>query len=150
MTTSVLVGDACATGCPHDIASQCREGRRLGCPCSLLMIMSRSLWHAASAACCSCTCLHHTLHQLSTPPHLPHPRCSYILPEFDDEFVKKHYPAFESAADMRERLIGMTSMERSKHLDKEIQDQVVERITECVDMKVPDRIIEVGDHPGLD
>jgi hypothetical protein len=45
---------------------------------------------------------------------------------------------------MKERLVGMTSMERSKALDQAIQDQVVSRIVECVDMEVPDKIVEVG------
>lgn len=66
---------------------------------------------------------------------------SWALPEFDDAFVQKHYPQFDSAADMRKSLIATTTLERMKEADKKIQDAVMEAVVQCVDVAVPEQII---------
>eukprot|EP00882_Tetradesmus_deserticola_P004536 GHRQ01004782.1.p1 GENE.GHRQ01004782.1~~GHRQ01004782.1.p1 ORF type:complete len:518 (+),score=256.13 GHRQ01004782.1:105-1658(+) len=66
---------------------------------------------------------------------------SYILPEFNDEFVAKHYPQFESAADLRKSLVSSTSLARMKDLDAQIQDAIVTQVSACVASPIPEALL---------
>eukprot|EP00878_Enallax_costatus_P021398 GHUV01022648.1.p1 GENE.GHUV01022648.1~~GHUV01022648.1.p1 ORF type:complete len:386 (+),score=99.70 GHUV01022648.1:352-1509(+) len=67
---------------------------------------------------------------------------SYILPEFNDEFVSRHYPQFELAADLRQNLISTTSLARMKDLAAQIQDAIVTQVSACVGSAIPAPLIE--------
>jgi hypothetical protein len=44
--------------------------------------------------------------------------------QFDDAFVKEHFPKFESAEEMKRSLLATTAMERLKELDTRMGDMV--------------------------
>jgi hypothetical protein len=49
--------------------------------------------------------------------------CSWL--QFDDEFVAKHYPQFESAEDLRSSLLSSTSLARMQDVNAQVQDAIV-------------------------
>eukprot|EP00879_Flechtneria_rotunda_P032257 GHRR01035433.1.p1 GENE.GHRR01035433.1~~GHRR01035433.1.p1 ORF type:complete len:363 (+),score=127.96 GHRR01035433.1:198-1286(+) len=67
---------------------------------------------------------------------------SYITPGFDDEFVKQHYPQFESTKDMRDSLITSTGLQRMKDLEAQVQDAIVTQVSACVASPVPESLIQ--------
>jgi hypothetical protein len=52
-----------------------------------------------------------------------------IFSQFDDEFVAKNYPTFESAADLRQSLVSSTSLARMKDVEARIQDAIVTQVS---------------------
>jgi hypothetical protein len=44
--------------------------------------------------------------------------------QFDDAFVKEHFPKFESAEEMKRSLLATTAMERLKELDQRMGNMV--------------------------
>lgn len=48
--------------------------------------------------------------------------------QFNDEFVSRHYPSFESAADLKQSLITTTSLARMKDLEAQTQDAIVTQV----------------------
>lgn len=71
--------------------------------------------------------LTHSLSPAATPPP------THTLPavQFNDEFVAKHYPQFESAEDLRTNLISSTSLARMKDVEAQIQDAIVTQVGLC-------------------
>lgn len=70
----------------------------------------------------------------------------WVLPEFTDDFVKKHFPSFESTEDMRRNVISTTTMERLRDLDQGIQNKIVEAIAAITRIDLPDSVTrELGD-----
>lgn len=67
---------------------------------------------------------------------------TYIMPEFDDAFVASHYPAFESAADLRQSLLSSTSLARMKELEEQVQDAIVTQVSACVASPIPESLLE--------
>jgi hypothetical protein len=51
-----------------------------------------------------------------------------LLLQFDDDFVAKKYPQFESAADLRQSLVSSTSLARMKDVEARIQDAIVTQV----------------------
>ena len=52
--------------------------------------------------------------------------CSWL--QFDDEFVAKHYPQFESAEDLRSSLLSSTSLARMQDVNAQVQDAIVTQV----------------------
>lgn len=50
--------------------------------------------------------------------------------QFNDEFVQKHYPNFDSAKDMRNSLIATTTMQRMKHTEEQAQVWWTQHVTQ--------------------
>ncbi|GFH31448.1 uncharacterized protein HaLaN_30502, partial [Haematococcus lacustris] len=60
---------------------------------------------------------------------------SWILPAFDDAFVKDMSRGkFESAQEMKKSLLATTAMERVKDLDMRLGEAVQKAVVECVDI----------------
>lgn len=78
-----------------------------------------------SATCCWLLSLPAAEADLSLALRLPPPFPSYLA-QFDDEFVKAHFPKFESAEEMKRSLVATTAMERLKALDQELADAVMQ------------------------
>ncbi|GAX81186.1 hypothetical protein CEUSTIGMA_g8619.t1 [Chlamydomonas eustigma] len=73
----------------------------------------------------------------------------WVLPEFDDTFVKTNFVSeFESAEDMRKGLLATTAMERVKDLDQQLEDQVMDAVVSCIDIaEVPEKLVlEMGNN----
>lgn len=51
-----------------------------------------------------------------------------VILQFDDEFVKKHQPQFESAEDLRTNLMSSTALARMKDVEAQIQDAIVTQV----------------------
>lgn len=51
-----------------------------------------------------------------------------VIPQFDDEFVKKHQPQFESTEDLRTNLMSSTALARMKDVEAQIQDAIVTQV----------------------
>jgi hypothetical protein len=49
--------------------------------------------------------------------------------QFNDEFVKQHYPQFESAADLLTNLVSTTSLARMKDVEAQIQDAILTQVS---------------------
>ncbi|KAI8469557.1 MAG: hypothetical protein J3K34DRAFT_277210 [Monoraphidium minutum] len=65
----------------------------------------------------------------------------WALPEFDDAFVKAHYPAFDGADDMRKSLLATTAMERFKTTQSEVHDAIMEAVAACVEVELPEAYV---------
>lgn len=52
-----------------------------------------------------------------------------LTPQFDDEFVQKHQPQFESAEDLRTNLMSSTALARMKDVEAQIQDAIVTQVS---------------------
>ena len=52
--------------------------------------------------------------------------------QFDDEFVARHYPQFESAEDLKTNLLSSTSLGRMKDVEAQIQDAIVTQVCHCM------------------
>jgi len=67
---------------------------------------------------------------------------NWVLPEFNDAFVKAYFPKFESAEEMRKGLIATTAMERVKDLDKQLEDAVMEGVVSCMEVgELPEKLM---------
>ncbi|WIA15544.1 hypothetical protein OEZ85_002177 [Tetradesmus obliquus] len=67
---------------------------------------------------------------------------SYILPEFNDEFVAQHYPQFESAADLRQSLVSTTSLERMRDIEDRVKDAILTQVSACVASPIPEALLQ--------
>lgn len=67
---------------------------------------------------------------------------TWVLPEFDDAFVKEHYPGFDGAEDLRSSLVSTTALERTKAVSSSIQDAIIREVTARTEVEVPDSFIE--------
>lgn len=65
----------------------------------------------------------------------------YVMPEFDDAFVKRCYPQFDGADDLRQSLLGSTALARLKDVDARVQDAIVTQVSACVASPVPEPLV---------
>eukprot|EP00200_Dunaliella_tertiolecta_P006290 CAMPEP_0202355696 /NCGR_PEP_ID=MMETSP1126-20121109/10480_1 /ASSEMBLY_ACC=CAM_ASM_000457 /TAXON_ID=3047 /ORGANISM="Dunaliella tertiolecta, Strain CCMP1320" /LENGTH=504 /DNA_ID=CAMNT_0048948349 /DNA_START=94 /DNA_END=1608 /DNA_ORIENTATION=+ len=66
----------------------------------------------------------------------------WVLPTFDDEFVKANFPQFESAQDMRKNLAATTAMERVTDLDERLSNLVIKEVVDSLDVEeIPESLL---------
>lgn len=71
-----------------------------------------------------------------------HELFQWVLPEFDEAFVKKHYPAYSGPEEMRQAIIRSTQLQRFQQRDQDIQEAFLARLVEIVDVTVPDNMVQ--------
>lgn len=67
----------------------------------------------------------------------------WVLPEFDDAFVKAHHgQQWQTADEFRKGLLAETAMERIKELDRQLEDSLLDAVVGCMSVpEVPEKLV---------